>query len=160
MVNWKLLTLYQIFNQRLQKKNGKKKMRNLINFHVKYFLSRIMKRYWKFLDVYVKISRLWFRLWCCLIPLLVIFFFQEPRNTNFKSSPSSDSEESACNAGELGSSPGLRRSPGEGDGYPFQHACLENSMNRGTWRATIHGVTKSWTPLKRLSSSTEYKIMS
>ena len=42
----------------------------------------------------------------------------------------SDSKESAYNAGDLGSVPGLRRSPGEGNGYPFQYSCLENSMDR------------------------------
>ena len=56
-------------------------------------------------------------------------------------------KESDCNLGDLGSIPGLGRSPGEGNGYPFQYSCLENSMDRGAWRATIHGVTKSWTPL-------------
>ena len=42
----------------------------------------------------------------------------------------SDGEESACNAGDLGSIPGLGRSPGEGKGYPLQYSCLENSMDR------------------------------
>jgi len=41
--------------------------------------------------------------------------------------------------------PGLGRSPGEGNGNPFQYSCLENSMDRGTWQATVHGVAKSWT---------------
>ena len=53
----------------------------------------------------------------------------------------SDGKESACNAGELGSVPGLGRSPGEGKAYPFQYSCLENSMNRRVWQATVHGVT-------------------
>ena len=53
-------------------------------------------------------------------------------------------EESACNAGDLGSIPGLGRSPGEGKGYPLQYSGLENSMD---W--IVHGVTKSRT---RLSS--------
>ena len=57
----------------------------------------------------------------------------------------SDSEESACNAGNLGSIPGLRRSPGGGHGNPLQHSCPENSMDRGAWWATVHGVTKSQT---------------
>ena len=57
----------------------------------------------------------------------------------------SDGKESARNAGDLGSSPGSGRSPREGSGYPLQYSCLENSMDRGAWRATVHGVTKSWT---------------
>ena len=36
-------------------------------------------------------------------------------------------------------------SPGEGNGYPLQYSCLENSMDRGAWQATVHGVAKSWT---------------
>ena len=51
----------------------------------------------------------------------------------------SDSKESACNAGDLGLIPGLERSPGEGNGNPLQYSCLENSMDRVAWRATIHG---------------------
>ena len=52
-------------------------------------------------------------------------------------------KESTYNAGDPGSVPGLGRSPGEGNGYPLQFSCLENSMNRGAWRATVHGVAKS-----------------
>ena len=55
------------------------------------------------------------------------------------------SKVSACNAGDLGSIPGLGRSPGEGNGNPLQYSCLENSMDRGAWWATVHGVTKSQT---------------
>ena len=51
----------------------------------------------------------------------------------------SDSKESACNAGELGSIPGLGRSPGEGSGYPLQYFCLESSMDRGAWWVTVQG---------------------
>ena len=54
-------------------------------------------------------------------------------------------KESTCNTGDPGSIPGLGRSPGEGNGYPVQHSCLENSMERDTWWATIHRVTKSQT---------------
>ena len=62
-------------------------------------------------------------------------------------SDSSDSKESTCNVGNLGSSPGLGRSPVEEDGNPLQYSCLENSMDRGAWQATEHGVTKSRTQL-------------
>ena len=58
---------------------------------------------------------------------------------------SSVAKESACNSGDLGSIPGLGRSPIEGNGYTLQYSCLENSMDRGAWRATVHGVTKSQT---------------
>ena len=58
-----------------------------------------------------------------------------------------DGKESACNAGEPGSIPVLGRSPGEGNGNPLQYTCLENAMDRGAWRAIVHGVTKGWTRL-------------
>ena len=55
--------------------------------------------------------------------------------------------ESTCNAGDLGLIPGLGRSSGEGKGYPLQDSGLENPLDRGAWRATVHGVTKSQTRL-------------
>ena len=56
---------------------------------------------------------------------------------------SSKGKESACKLGNLGSIPGSGRCPGEGNGYPLQYSCLENSMDRGTWQTTVHGVAKS-----------------
>ena len=56
---------------------------------------------------------------------------------------------SACNAGDLGLIPGLGRSPGEENGYPLQYSCLENSMDRGAWWATVHGVAMSRTRLSK-----------
>ena len=50
-----------------------------------------------------------------------------------------------------GSISGSRRSPGGGNGHPFQDSWLENPMDRGSWQATVHGVAKSWTELKRLN---------
>ena len=58
-----------------------------------------------------------------------------------------DSKESACNAGDQGSIPGLGRFPGEGNGYPLQYSFLENPMDRGAWWAAVHGVVKRWTQL-------------
>ena len=55
--------------------------------------------------------------------------------------------ESACSAGDLGSVPEWGRFPGEVNGNPLQYSCLENSMDRGAWQATVHGVTKSQTQL-------------
>ena len=54
---------------------------------------------------------------------------------------------SACDAGDLGLILGLGRSPGEGNGNSCQHFCLENSIDRGAWQATVHGVAKSWSQL-------------
>ena len=61
-------------------------------------------------------------------------------------------KEIACSAGDPGSIPGSGRCPGEGNGNPLQYSCLENPTDRGAWRATVHGVTKSWPRLKRLNS--------
>ena len=57
---------------------------------------------------------------------------------------SSDGKDSAYNAGDLGSVPGSGRS-GEGNGNPLQYSCLENPRDKGAWRVTVHGVTKSQT---------------
>ena len=61
-------------------------------------------------------------------------------------------KESACNAGDLGSIPGLGRSLGEGKSYPLQYSGLQNSMD-----CTVHGVTKSWTRLSNLHLTFNYK---
>ena len=55
----------------------------------------------------------------------------------------SDGKDSTCNAKDLGLIPGLGRSPEEGNGYPLQYSCLENSMNRRVWQATVYGVQES-----------------
>ena len=57
----------------------------------------------------------------------------------------SNCQESTYNAGDLGLIPGSGRRPGEGNGYPLQHSYLENSLDKGAWRATVHRVEKSWT---------------
>ena len=51
----------------------------------------------------------------------------------------SDGKESTCNAGDLGSIPGLGRSPGGGNDNTLQYSCLENPMDRGAWWVTVHG---------------------
>ena len=55
---------------------------------------------------------------------------------------SSDGKASACNVGDLGLIPESGRSPGERNGNPLQNSFLENPTDRGTWQATVHGVTK------------------
>ena len=76
---------------------------------------------------------------------LIFFFFDDyymfglPRWLSCK--------ESSSNAGDVGSIPGLGRCPGERNGNPLQYSCLENPMERGAWRATVHGVAKSQTRL-------------
>ena len=64
------------------------------------------------------------------------------------------SKESACNVGDtedVSLTPGSGRSSGGGHGSPLQYSCLENPVDRGTWQAAVHRVTKSWTGLKQLS---------
>ena len=63
----------------------------------------------------------------------------------------SNGKEPACNAGGLGSFPGLGRSPGEGNSNPLQYSGLENSMDRGVWQTAVCGVAKSPTGLLSLS---------
>ena len=57
----------------------------------------------------------------------------------------SGGKESSCNAGDTGSITGSERFPGEGNGNPLQYSFLENSMDRGAWRAIVHGIAKRWT---------------
>ena len=75
----------------------------------------------------------------CFLYLLLFFFNQFCGGL--------DSRESTCKAGDSGSIPGLERLPGEGNGDPLQYSFLENSMDTGAWRATVHGVAKSLTQL-------------
>ena len=63
----------------------------------------------------------------------------------------SDGKESACNAGDQGSIPGLGRSPGVGNGYPLQYSFLENSMDRGAWRAIQFMGSKEWDTTGRVT---------
>ena len=65
---------------------------------------------------------------------------------------------SACNAGDLGSIPGLETSPGEGNGNPLQYSCLENSMNGGAWWATVHGGHKESDTTEQLTYFILYEI--
>ena len=60
----------------------------------------------------------------------------------------SDGKESAFNRGDPSSIPGSGRSPEEWNGHPFQYSCLEKSMNRGAWKATVHGFAKRQTQLR------------
>ena len=64
----------------------------------------------------------------------------------------SDGKTFAYNVGNLGSMPGLGRSPGERNGSPLQNSCLENPMDRQAWYAIVHGVTKSRTQLSNFTS--------
>ena len=69
--------------------------------------------------------------------------------------PSSHQGSITANAGDrrdMGLITGLGRSPGGGNSNPLQYSCLENPKERGAWWATVHGVTKSWTRPKRLST--------
>ena len=86
--------------------------------------------------------------WCAVVHGVTksqtrLSLWTELNTMSFQGFPhNSVGKKSACNAGDLGSIPGSRRSPGEGNGNPLQYSCLENPMDRGTWRATVHGVTR------------------
>ena len=62
---------------------------------------------------------------------------------------SSNGKESSCNVGDLGSIPGLGRTPGERHGNPLKYSCLENSMDREAWPALVHGVSKNLTQVTK-----------
>ena len=67
-------------------------------------------------------------------------------------------EKTACNAGaarDTGLIPGSGRSPGGGHGNPLQYSCLENPMDKGAWRAAVHGVTKESDKTEQLSSNND-----
>ena len=72
-----------------------------------------------------------------VLKIAVMMKLNGPQVNSELSPGGSDGKESACNAGEPGSIPGLERCPGEGNGNPFQYSCLENSMDRGAWGAYI-----------------------
>ena len=63
----------------------------------------------------------------------------------------SDGKESACNVGDLGSTPESGRSPGEGSGNAPQYSCLENPVDGGAWQAKVHWVAKSQTRLSNFT---------
>ena len=74
----------------------------------------------------------------------------------------SDSKESACNAGHPGLMPGSGRSPGEGNGNPFQYSSLGNPMDGGAWQAIVHGVAKNRTRLSTFIftfTTSEHKLL-
>ena len=78
-------------------------------------------------------------------PTFYSFFFSM-RHVNYGDIlGGSDGKASAYSAGDTGSIPGLRRSPGERNGNPLQYSCLENPMDERAWQATVHGVAKSRT---------------
>jgi len=66
---------------------------------------------------------------------------------------------SACNTADLGSIPGLGRSPGEGHSDPLQYSCPENPMDRGEWWATVHRVAKSWTGLSNFTFTFQSNVI-
>ena len=85
-----------------------------------------------------------------LVLLLIVYLFVYHHSV--KGFPrGSDGKESSRNVGDPSSIPGLGKSPGGGNGNPFQYSCMENSMDRGAWRATIHRVAKSWTWLSNFT---------
>ena len=98
------------------------------------------QRWWQVAELHLPI---------CKEQPLLNFSHSSPRGTvlldcffNTSFPHSSVSKESACNAEAPDSIPGSGRSPGEGNGNPLQYSCLENPMDRGDWRATVHGIPR------------------
>ena len=80
-------------------------------------------------------------------PKKVLFFFFFSFRSIWASPVAQMVKNLPANARDVGPIPGLGRSPGEGNGCLLQYSCLEHSMDRGAWQATVQGVTKSWTQL-------------
>ena len=111
------------------------------------------------LDMTERLS-LFLSLWVCFcfVSSFVSFIFRFHKQGMSWASPQwLSGKESACNAGNPGSIPGLGRSGG-GHGNPLKYSFLENPMDRGAWQVAVHGFSKSWTWLKRLSSSSSTRI--
>ena len=64
--------------------------------------------------------------------------------------------QSACQAGDVGSIPGSGRTPRKGNGNPLQYSCLDNPIDRGAWQATIHGVTGESDMIYQLNTNKMY----
>ena len=94
--------------------------------------------------------------WMCLTKIidLSISRVSENQESLYWIPGVSNSKESVCNVGDRGSISGSGTSPGEENGYSLQYSCQENSMDRGAWRATVHGVEKSWTWLSDFTLTT------
>ena len=103
--------------------------------HLSCFWRSLWVVEWKELAICNEKIWIWIRLW---------EYWEAPVAQEVKNPPAS-----AGDAEGQGSVPGLGRCPGEGNGYPLQYSCLENSMDRGAWWATVHRVAKSWTCLSR-----------
>ena len=82
-------------------------------------------------------------IWVCSHEIKRCLPFGRKAMTNLSFPGGSDGKESTCNAGDLGLIPGLGRSSGEGYGNPLQYSCLENPIDRGALRVTIHRVAES-----------------
>ena len=94
-----------------------------------------------------------------LIPQKAVLSFMKER-LPFQGFPhNSVSKESACNAGDLGSIPGWGRSSGKVNGNPHQYSCLENSMDRWTQQATIHGLARVRQDLATKAPYTKQRIL-
>ena len=97
----------------------------------------------------------------CWVNVITAFSVKEGLATlTHSTAGGADGKESACNAGDPGSIPGLGRSPGERNGNPLQCSYLENPRDGGAWWAAVHGVAQSRTRLKRLSSSSRTLFIS
>jgi len=119
----------------------KEQIVNVLGFVSQEAKSRIL---WKYLH-YKRENRLYFS-WQNLK------YTKNREKKNRGSFPGgSEVKASACNVGDMGSIPGLGRSPGEGNGNPLQYSCLENPMDGGAWWATVHGVAKSQTRLSNFT---------
>ena len=129
-----------------------------MDLFLKYVIPK-MRAYPKIRRHGEEVSKMFYQIFWTPLPLVQLMIVEFPGRTLPTSPPPTDrtalwglsggseSKESACNAGDPGSVPGLGRSTKEGNGNQFQYSCLENSKGKGAWWATGHGVAKSRTQL-------------
>ena len=131
-------------------KKGKGKVRGrgpfFFFFHFSEEIEKLNNVIKIILLIFIFIIKQWHLKFFCSIRIWV-WQFLHFRKSALGFPGGADSKESARNAGDLCSLPGLGSSPGRENGNPLQYYCLENSMDRGAWLATVHGVANYRTRL-------------
>ena len=114
----------------------------MISYDICLSLSDLFYLLWQSLGPSMLLQMTWFHFFLWLSNILLYMYTMHLYPFIMAFPGGLEGKESACNAGDLGLIPGLGRAFREGNGYPLQYSCLENSKDRGVWRATVTWVTK------------------